>query len=337
MIWARMGDLDTTAARLSRGACRAATGRGASASTLYGSTLMPGNSLRAGVIFLSAMAVILLSTACGSRQPTDVSTPTAAQRSPTPTSEPTATATPVREDAYEPNDSMIQAFGPIVPGQEYEAYIDDKQDVDFFYFEIDVPHMVDIVLTDIPEGTDYDLYLVTGEEDVLSSSSNSQEVEEHIQYTTSSVGVFYLVILPFHNFSDTAPYTLRLELSPAPTPSGTDAYEPNDTFAQAVGPLVFGQAYRAHIWDAGDTDNYLLQLDHSASVIVELMDIPAVADYDLFLYGEAGELLASSELRVAREHIERYLAPGIYYITVRSFTGFSRDEPYALQVELVGE
>jgi len=294
------------------------------------------NLLRSGVVSLMAITTLLLSTACGLGAPADISTPTPAESPPTPTREPTATAPPSYEDAYEPNDSMFQAFGPLIPGQEYQAYIRDRDDTDFFYFEIEVPKTVNIALTEIPAGADYDLYLVTGEEDVLSSSSNSGAEEERIEYTTSSVGVFYLLILPFHNFSETESYTLRLELSPAPTPSGTDSYEPNDTFEQAVGPLAFEQTYRAYIWDEGDRDNYLLQLDDGDIIAIDLTDIPTVADYDLFLYDEAGELVASSELRIARERIEQYLAPGIYYVSVRSFAGFSRNEPYSLQVAVVG-
>ncbi len=292
------------------------------------------NSFRGGAISLMAITILLLSTACGLREPANILTPLPSKSPPSPTREPTAT--PFYEDAYEPNDSLIQAFGPLAPGQEYQAYVSDEEDIDFFHFEIEVPQTVSIALTDIPAETDYDLYLVTAEEDILSGSASSGEDEERIEYTTSSVGVFYVLVLPFDNFSETEPYTLRLELSPAPTPSGTDSYEPNDTFEQAAGPLAFQQTYRAYIWDEGDRDNYLLQVDHTATIGVDLTDIPTVADYDLFLYDEAGELLASSKKVIDREHIEQYLSPGIYYVTVQSFAGFSRNEPYALQVVVVG-
>jgi hypothetical protein len=295
------------------------------------------NLFRGGVIYLmTAIILLLLSTACGLGEAAEVKTPAPTDLPVTPTSEPTATPTPSYEDPYEPNDSMMQASGPLIPGQEYQAYISAKDDIDFFYFEIEVPNTVNINLTGIPAGADYDLYLVTGEEDVLSGSANSGEEEERLEYTTSSVGVFYIVILPFENFTDTEPYTLLLEVSPAPTPSGVDSYEPNDTFEQAAGPLALGQAYQSYIWDEGDIDNYLLQVDHGGTISMDLTDIPTVGDYDLFLYAETGELLASSELRIAREHIEQYLAPGIYYVSVRTFAGFSRNEPYALQIVTVG-
>lgn len=231
---------------------------------------------------------------------------------------------------------MFEAYGPLVPAQMYEAYVSAKDDIDFFYLEIDSPQTVDILLSEIPDGTDYDLYLVTHEEDILASSSNSGEVDERIEYTTSSVGVFYVLVLPFHNFSEVKPYVLQVEMSPAPTPSGTDSYEPNDSFEQAEGPLVFDLAYQSYIWDEGDIDTYLLQIDQSGTIGVDLTGIPTTADYDLFLYDGQGELLASSRTVLEREHIEQYLQPAICYVSVQSFSGFSRNESYTLQVTLVG-
>jgi hypothetical protein len=230
---------------------------------------------------------------------------------------------------------MVQASGPLISDQKYRAYISERDDIDFFYLEIDSPQTVKITLTDVPLEADYDLYLVTREEDILSSSSNSGQADEYIEYTTSSVGVLYVLILPFDNFSLVEPYTLQLEMSAAPTPSGEDSYEPNDTFEEATGPLVYARTYESYIWDEGDIDTYVLRMDTSASIAVDLTHIPAIADYDLFLYNQAGDLLASSNLVVDRERIEQHLEPGIYYVTVRSFAGFSRNEPYALQVALV--
>jgi hypothetical protein len=230
---------------------------------------------------------------------------------------------------------MIQASGPLVAGQEYQGYVSEKDDIDFFYLEIDAPQTVTITLSDIPPGADYDLYLVTREEDILSSSTNSGPEEEHVEYTTSSVGVFYVLVLPFENFSREEPYTLQFDMSPAPAPSGEDNFEPNDTFQQATGPLTYGQTYHSYIWDEGDTDAYLLVVVSGGTIAVHLSDIPAIADYDLFLYNQAGELLVSSNRVVDHERIEQYLGPGSYYITVRSFAGFSRNEPYALQVAVV--
>ena len=295
------------------------------------------SSLAAAIVLLVTIATLPLYAACGPGDPAPIPTATPGKptASPTDTAEPTATPTQSREDLYEPNDSMIRAFGPLVPGQEYQAYVSAKDDVDYFYLEIETPQTVKITLTDIPPERDYDLYLITGEEDILSSSASSGQEEERIVYTTSSVGVFYVLVLPFHDFSEVTPYTLQLELSPAPTPSGEDRYEPNDTFEQATGPLAFAQTYESYIWDEGDIDTYLFQLASSGTIAVDLTEIPAIADYDLFLYEGTGHLLNSSTRVVDHEHIEQELEPGTYYVTVQSFAGFSRNESYALKVVVV--
>ena len=280
--------------------------------------------------------VVSLMAACSMTEPAPTWTPSRVEPTPTPTPEPTATATPVREDLYEPNDSMLEAAGPLIPGEEYLGFISSRGDIDFFYLEIDTPQIVQLSLTNIPPEADYDLYLVTGEEDLLADSSNTGQQEERIEYTTSSVGVFYVVVLPFENSSSTESYTLRLGLTPAPTPSGQDTYEPNDSFAQATGPLDFGRAYHSYIWDEGDEDVYFFQIGQSQTLRINLTEITAVADYDLFLYSAAEERLASSERAIDRETIEVGLSPGTYFVIVRSFAGFSTDEPYSLLLEAIG-
>jgi hypothetical protein len=282
------------------------------------------------------LAAAALVTACSVGQPTPIASPSAVEPTATATPEPTPTATPLLEDVHEPNDSMFEASGPLTPGEEYQGFIAAKDDIDFFYLELDSPQVVELYLTDIPPNADYDLYLVTGEEDLLADSSNTGEQDEHILYTTSSVGVFYVVVLPFDNFSDRDPYTLGLSLAPAPTPSGQDNYEPNDTFAQATGPISLGQRYQSYIWDEGDVDIYAFQIDQFRSVTVSLTEITSVADYDLFLYSAAEELLASSELMIDRETVQQGLPAGTYYAVVRSLSGFSQNDPYTLQIDAAG-
>ena len=289
---------------------------------------------RRAVLTLALIATLPVLTVCGPGQPTAAPTTIPAELAPTATAtiEPSPTPTPSYEDPYEPNDSMLQVSDRLVPGQEYRGFISAKDDIDFFSLEIETPQTVVLSLTDIPPETDYDLYLVTREEDILGDSSQPGQEDEYVEYTTSSVGVFYVLILPFENFSPTETYTLRLELSPAPTPVGEDSHEPNDTPEQATGPLALGQRYQSYIWDEGDVDVYTFGIDQPLTVQISLTHITAVADYDLFLSNDAGDLLASSTRAIEREAIELSLQPGIYYVTVEPFSGFSQNEPYSLQV-----
>ena len=288
---------------------------------------------RSPVRTIAMVVALAFFTACAPAQATPTSTPENTPL-PTPTTQPSPTPTPSYEDENEPNDSMPQASGPLVSGQTHAGLISAKDDIDFFYLEIDTPQIVRLSLTDLPAEADYDLYLVTGEEDVLADSSNSGQQDEYIEYTTSSVGVFYVLVLPFNGFSPSEPYALSLELSPAPTPTGEDTYEPNDTLEQAAGPLALGQEVQSFVWDEGDVDVYLFQLDQAGTIQVSLSDITVVADYDLYLLNTAGEILASSTRAIDRETIVQSLQPGTYYVSVQSFAGFSWEEPYTLRIDL---
>jgi hypothetical protein len=276
-------------------------------------------------------------TACGPAMPPASPTATVMDLLPTATAtvEPTPTLTPSYEDPYEPNDSMLEASGPLVPGQEYRGYISDKNDADFFYLEIDSPQIVELSLSGMPSDADYDLYLITGEEDILSDSANSGQAEEHLEFTTSSVGVFYVLVLPFDNFSVTEPYSLKLELSPAPTPSGQDSYEPNDTLAQAAGPLVPGQPLQSYIWDEGDVDVYVFEVNQSTTMAIMLTDIPPEGHFGILLYNEAGDEIASTTRALSYATIQEPLVPGTYYVAVHSFSGFNKEEPYTLEINSV--
>jgi hypothetical protein len=281
------------------------------------------------------LAALLLTTACSVAAPPPVPTDTPVDSFPTATATIEPSPTPSYEDLYEPNDSMLKASGPLMPGEEYHGFISAKDDIDYFFLEIETPQIIELSLTDIPPGTDYDLYLVTGEEDVLKDSARSGQEDESIEYTTSSVGVFYVLVLPFENFSPEEPYSLQMDLSPAPLPTGEDTSEPNDNPEQATGPLVLGQKYESYIWDEGDVDVYVFEMDQPGTMQVALTNITAVADYDLFLSNQAGDPLASSTRAVDREIIELFLQAGTYYVTVRPYAGFSQNDPYTIQVNTV--
>ncbi len=298
--------------------------------------ILPSKQITCALV-VAIMASSLLLTACGAAVPASSPTTAVGDLLPTATAtaQPTPTVTPSYEDPYEPNGSMLEASGPLVPGQEYKGYISDKNDADFFYLDIDSPRIVKLSLTDVPSDADYDLYLVTGEEDILSDSTNSGQAEEQIEFTTSSVGVFYVLVLPFYDFSGTESYTLKLELSPAPTPRGEDNYEPNDTFAEAAGPLVPGQRVQSYIWDEGDQDVYVFEVTQNTTMAIMLTDIPPEGHYGILLYNEAGDEIASFTRALSYATIQESLAQGTYYVTVLSFSGFSKERPYTLEINSV--
>jgi hypothetical protein len=63
-----------------------------------------------------------------------------------------ASAAIAQADPYEPNDSQITAYGPLVNGQDYVGTLDTINDMDWFYFA--VPYHEQVTITVVPDGSD---------------------------------------------------------------------------------------------------------------------------------------------------------------------------------------
>ncbi len=117
-----------------------------------------------------------------------------------------------------------------------------------------------------------------------------------------------------------------------------DPYEPNDTPAQAYGPLSSGQVITAYIWDATDRDDYYwFQTSTSTTVTITLTNIPANCDFDLYVYhyshGGYEEVAWSDKSGSVSESVQFTAMAGTkYYIRVYPYLGSSSTHPYRLEV-----
>jgi hypothetical protein len=76
-----------------------------------------------------------------------------------------------------------------------------------------------------------------------------------------------------------------------PTPPPTDPHEPDDTLGAAY-PLNFEITEQAYLHCAADTDFYRLAPVNATYLQIQLTHLPA--DYDLYLHGQAGNVLTFS-------------------------------------------
>jgi hypothetical protein len=126
---------------------------------------------------------------------------------------------------------------------------------------------------------------------------------------------------------------------PLPLTGDGDLYEPNDTPAQAYGPLVPGQIYAAYIWNETDVDDYYYFIPstlHTASV--SLSHIPASCDYDLYVYYFDGDVYQPVARSVQYGNVDEDVTfvaveGQTYYVRVSRYEGFSNLQPYHLAVE----
>jgi hypothetical protein len=110
-----------------------------------------------------------------------------------------------------------------------------------------------------------------------------------------------------------------------------DRYEPNDSLDRAWGPLVSGGLYEAYFASASDKDDFYY-FDMPAKHVIEawLRDIPAGADYDLYLYDDLPALLAYSASQGTNDEslVTAALPPGRYYLRVRRVSAENAVSPY---------
>jgi len=167
--------------------------------------------------------------------PTDTPTPTATVTgAPTDTPTATPTATPgagACPDAYEPNEDFASAIA-ITPGVAIQSYICDASDQDWFRFDVTAGQTIVVELTNVPAGTDYDLWLHAPNGEQVASSINSGAADERIEHTATMSGAYRVLVNSFSGFDPANPYTLRVTLSggpPTETPTATATFTATPT------------------------------------------------------------------------------------------------------------
>jgi hypothetical protein len=117
-------------------------------------------------------------------------------------------------DIYEPNDSPDLAWGPLVSGEAYDAYIWNSTDSnDYYFFTPSTTDEVQADLTHIPTGCDFDLYIyhysAAQDQYILDAYSNfTGGGDERVTFTPVAGRKYYVRVYPFQGFSDQEAYRL---------------------------------------------------------------------------------------------------------------------------------
>jgi hypothetical protein len=109
-------------------------------------------------------------------------------------------------DRYEPNDDYDTAKGPLSSGETVSGYISWQDDLDVFYLTTKTTQPIRVRLTNIPGGTDYDLYLLDDKE--ILALSESESSEESIDFSPPSAGTYWIVVASYSGSSSTSAYDL---------------------------------------------------------------------------------------------------------------------------------
>jgi hypothetical protein len=115
-------------------------------------------------------------------------------------------------DPHEPNDRFAEAWGPLESGATLQSFFPvDADEHDYFYFQMPARHSVEVWLTDLPAGQDYDLYLYDDQppHELVGYSAGEGNVDEHIPATDLPAGRYYVRVLRVKGVSQYQPYHLR--------------------------------------------------------------------------------------------------------------------------------
>jgi serine protease Do len=110
-------------------------------------------------------------------------------------------------DAFEPNENIDQASGPLESGKLYEAYVSSEEDVDVYYIDVDTRDPIIVELRNISWRADYDLYLVDSQGETLDYSWGQTD-SERIEYQPRTTGAYYIAVITYGGHSATEPYSL---------------------------------------------------------------------------------------------------------------------------------
>lgn len=279
-------------------------------------------------------------TATRTRTPTASATAT---NTGTPTATPTATATPPALDPFEPNDSFAQAR-LLATGGAYNGYIQAPGDNDYFAVDISAANLAAAGTVHLVAGlrglpADYDVYLYGANQALLASALQRGLGDELLSFALSQPGRYYLRVVGFDGaWSTTMAYYLSIDLAPpAATPPQGDAFEPNETAAQAQA-LPSSGVFTATLHVETDVDYYVVAAPAAGTLTVRLSNLPA--NYDLFAFDSADPtafpIAYSRQTGMSEEMIVLPARQGSYWILVQGSDRAASAAPYTLSLSVLG-
>lgn len=253
-------------------------------------------------------------------------------------------------DAYEPNDfladSYDHAFSDSIGG--LVSYNDSTAgtfhvtgDDDFYTINIDAPGTLGLDLVNVPDNARLVLYTWSGEGyDLLGSSDNAGD--ENITVHLDEIGkAYYVGVEGPDGSSSCSVYTLYATWT---ADACVDLYEPNNVFenpnTSAFSTDIGGtfskiESIEGTIQQSGDWDHYLITATVTGTLNINLTNVPD--EFDLQLYNENQNFLASSETSGDENINYEITVPGDYIIIVGSFVGAYDCSPYLLTVDWTTE
>lgn len=247
-------------------------------------------------------------------------------------------------DAYEPDDTPSEArdLGP----PEMHS-IAPASDVDFTKFTLATPADVTIAASASTAGDDTLLTLFDAQGGVLETNDDfggtkhATIVRSRADGDPLPSGTYFVAVEESGRDAEIGAYEVRLQTVPYPAP---DAYEPDNSLAQAI-PLANSPSWRVQtLSPAGDKDYSVFTLDQLSEVWLEAHgSVGYTNEIEMWLLAsdgsvieQSGAQLGPSAARIDRTRVDGdWLTAGTYYV-VLSEKGDDAEIDYTVRLETRG-
>jgi negative regulator of genetic competence, sporulation and motility len=233
--------------------------------------------------------------------------------------------TALASDAYEVDNTLAQAKAITLNAAAQTHNIHTIGDADGVKFTL--PSATNVVLATggVSGDTELRLYNATGTQLAYNNDYGSSFARIS---GTLAAGTYYARVNENGNNAMIAAYTLQLTGSPALV---SDAYEVDNTLAQAKTIVLNGSAQTHNIHAAGDVDYAKFTLTTVTDVV--LTTAGAAGDTELALYNSAGTRVAyNNDYSGTFSQISARLVAGTYYARVNEYGNNATIAAYALQL-----
>ncbi|WP_156028329.1 hypothetical protein [Candidatus Solirubrobacter pratensis] len=185
----------------------------------------------------------------------------------------------------EPNDNIVQAFGPLSPGETYSGSLDSPNDVDRLLLYVNGAKQIDIAVTKVGAGCSgsLDAELRNGDGGYIGSGSPSSDGTAHIGVGAPGAGILLLTLTgtcagnPYQVVAGPADAITTVPSGPIPRPSASpnSTAEPNDDVAHASAPVAAMQWYGGEMASPNDVDMYAIDVNGAKQIDVAVAKVGA--------------------------------------------------------------
>ena len=202
--------------------------------------------------------------------------------------------------AYEPNNGIQEAYGPLLADTDYDGETSSSNDADWYILYVSGPGELHVKLTnlaDSPAEGSVQFRLLDGNGERLNSDGASDNEASEIVYTTPAAGTYYVRVT-----SDYASNRYRLRLTgpltggPRPGPAEVTPNN-NPDIGSAFGPLLGGHSYAGSIDAYYEEDWFYFYTAGPGTFDLALMNSgdDSEGSISVYLRDKDGERISSAE------------------------------------------